>query len=286
MQKLTNLYRLDFPNRFRVMAYLLKRIVKAKVTEKEKIINNYYFHLMSANGVLKAEATGSFLSHYSDLDLTIKTRKRPSSDLDVFAQVFGYKEYKPVVETYIEKFKNTKGLKVIDAGSNIGLTAVYLSRFFADSAFICVEPDANNFDMMTFNVETNKVNATRILGGIWSSDTNLKIVKDFRDQNDWSFRVEETNEASGLQAFSIGSILKKHGWQSIDILKIDIEGSEKEIFLNPTADVSFLSITKCIAIEIHDEFDCREQIYQVLTAYGFDFFNSGELTIGVNKNLL
>jgi len=65
---------------------------------------------------------------------------------------------------------------------------------------------------------------------------------------------------------------------------MDIEGSEKEVFTNPNSDVSFLAITKCIAIEIHDEFDCREAIYEILTKYGFLLFNSGELTIGVNTN--
>jgi hypothetical protein len=67
---------------------------------------------------------------------------------------------------------------------------------------------------------------------------------------------------------------------------MDIEGSEKEVLTSPKSDVSYLAKTKCIAIEIHDEFDCREAIYEVLRRHNFDFFNSGEFTIGINQSLL
>ncbi len=80
--------------------------------------------------------------------------------------------------------------------------------------------------------------------------------------------------------------MDKNNFHTIDILKIDIEGSEKEVLTSPKADVSYLAKTKCVAIEIHDEFDCRESIYEVLRQYNFEFFNSGELTIGINQTLL
>ena len=69
-------------------------------------------------------------------------------------------------------------------------------------------------------------------------------------------------------------------------MNIDIEGSEKQIFDKNNSDLEFLKITKCIAIEIHDFFDCRKQIYDILDCYGFTYFNEGELTIAVNSNLV
>lgn len=96
--------------------------------------------------------------------------------------------------------------------------------------------------------------------------------------------VVEADKVTDLKAFSIQHLIEKFKWDTIDILKMDIEGSEKEVFTNPNSDVSFLAITKCIAIEIHDEFDCRETIYEILKSYGFTLFNSGELTIGINQN--
>lgn len=285
MQKITNLHRLDIPNTILVLKYLLKRILHLNTSDKEKQINEYYFHLIAFKGFLKQENNKNFVSYYPNFGVTARLRKRPSSDLNVFAQIYQYDEYKPLIETFQKHFPNDKKLNIIDAGSNIGLASVYLSKHFPSSNFICIEPDTSNFESINYNLEVNKIkNVIKIKGGLWSKNTNLKIVNDFRDQKDWSIRVEETTEAGDLKAFSVNYLMKEHHFEVIDILKIDIEGSEKEAFTSSNADVSFLSKTKCIAIEIHDEFNCRGDIYKILTNYNFKFFESGDLTIGINQN--
>ncbi|MCF6132670.1 FkbM family methyltransferase [Flavobacterium wongokense] len=287
MQKITNLHRLDLPNTLLVLKYLLKRALHLKTSEKEKQINEFYFNLISFNGFLKQENNKNFVAYYPDFGVTLRLRKRPSSDLNVFAQIYQYEEYKPLVETFQKHFPNDKKLNIIDAGSNIGLTSVYLSKFFPNSNFITVEPDSSNYESINFNLNSNGIeNVSKIKGGLWSRNTNLKIVNDFRDQKDWSIRVEETNEDGDLKAFSIQHLMKENRFETIDVLKIDIEGSEKEVFTGSYADVSFLAQTKCIAIEIHDEFDCREAINQILKDYNFRCFESGELTIGINQSYL
>lgn len=285
MQKLFHLYRLDFFNRILILKYLLKRILHFNTSEKEKQINEYYFHLITFNGFLKQENEKDFVANYPDFEATIKLRKRPSSDLNVFAQIYQYQEYKPLVEIFQKHYPNDTMLNIIDAGSNIGLTSVYLTKHFSNSNFITIEPDNSNFESLSYNLNANRIqNVIKIKGGLWSKNANLKLVKDFRDKKDWSIRVEETSEEADLKAFSIIHLMQEHAFEIIDILKIDIEGSEKEVFTGSKTDVSFLSKTKCIAIEIHDEFDCREDIYNILKHYNFEFFDSGELTIGINKN--
>ena len=285
MQKIIHLYRLDFLNGFIVIKYLFKRIFKLKTSPKERLINDYYYHLIKFRGFFKSQKEDCFIAYYPKWKATIKTRKRPSSDLDVFSQIFGDLEYKPVVDTFKANFKTNTSLKIIDAGSNIGLTSLYFSRFFEHAEFICVEPNESNLDVLTFNLDTNSIpNCNKLKAGIWSKNTYLNIVSDFRGHYDWSYRVVESRDETDLGAFSISHLVEKFKWETIDILKMDIEGSEKEVFTNSHSDISFLAITKCIAIEIHDEFDCREAIYEILTKYGFSLFNSGELTIGINQN--
>lgn len=285
MQKIVHLYRLDFSNKIIILKYLFKRILKINTSAKERLINDYYYHLIKLDGFLKEQTESYFIAYYPKWKATIKTRKRPSSDLDVFAQIFGDLEYKPVVDAFIAHFKSNQPLKIIDAGSNIGLTTLYFSRSFTDASFICIEPNESNLEVLTFNIDGNSVfNAQKIKAGVWSRNTYLNIISDFRGHFDWSYRVVEAQSKTDLEAFSIAHLVEQMKWDTIDILKIDIEGSEKEVFTNPASDVSFLAITKCIAIEIHDEFDCREAINEILIKYGFTLFNAGELTIGINKN--
>ncbi len=286
MKKITQLHRLDLSNKWLILKYLLKRILHLKTTEKERLVNEYYFQLIRMNGFLKEDNPKDFVAHYPSFNATIKLRKRPSSDLNVFSQVYEYKEYQPVVEVFKKHFPTVTKLNFIDAGSNVGLTSVFFSKFFPDSRFINIEPDTSNFETMSYNLSANGIQSVeKVKGGIWSANSYLKIVSDFRDKNDWSFRVEETLEPTDIKAFSINHLIESNNFPFIDILKIDIEGSEKEVLTSPKSDVSYLAKTKCIAIEIHDEFDCREAIYDVLRKYNFEFFNSGELTIGINTHL-
>jgi FkbM family methyltransferase len=286
MRKIVNLYRLNFRNLVKMPVYLVKRVFGVTPDVGEKILNEYYHQLILSDGFLKAEDSSYFASFFPEWNAQIKTRKRPSSDLFVFRQVFYDMEYKPLVKTFSDYFDANATLDIIDAGSNIGLTSLYLSRHFPNARFICIEPDGGNFETLEFNLLENGVkNSERIKAGLWSRNTRLELVNDFRDMNDWSIRVRETGNDTGLESFSIQHLIEQYGLEKIDILKMDIEGSEKEIF-GPRADTSFLEITKCIAIEIHDEFDCREAIYNELEKYGFTYFNSGELTIGINQKLV
>lgn len=287
MRKIVNLNRLDLPNAVKMITYLLKRGLRLAPNSDERDLNAYYDRLISNDGILKAESGNYFVSFFSKWNVKIKTRKRPSSDIDVFNQVFSQAEYEPLVKAFSEHFDNGGKLDIIDAGANIGLTSLYLSRHFRDARFICIEPDVANCAVLKFNLAENKVKNPDVLNaGLWPRNAHLELVSDFRDKRDWSIRVRETQNNSGLQAFSIQHVMREFKLDKIDILKIDIEGSEKEVFTSPNADISFLAVTKCIALEIHDEFDCRAAIYNALAQYGFTYFNSGELTIGVNQNLL
>jgi FkbM family methyltransferase len=271
-------------NAILILLIYSKKIFKIKINRNEEGIVEFYHHLIHTKGRQISQTSDTYLSSFFDKIIKIKLRKTPSSDLKVFNQVFRNSGYKPVIAIY-KKYFNSTSPKVIDAGANIGLTSLYINLQFDVPDFILLEPDSNNFKILSFNLKSNSINARVENAGLWSNKANLKIVKDFRDKSDWATRVEETTE-KGINAMTVNHLLVKYNWDYIDILKIDIEGSEKEVFTSINADLSFLSKTKCIAIEIHDEFNCREDIYKVFKKYNFICFNYGELTVGVNTKLI
>jgi len=59
----------------------------------------------------------------------------------------------------------------------------------------------------------------------------------------------------------------------------DKAAGEDDVF-SEKADLAWLERVNLIAIEIHDEFDCRERIESVLRSNNFNITYSGELTIG------
>lgn len=289
INKFTNFNRLNIKNIYIVFLYFFKRVLKIKPNLHERNVYVFYNHLINFNGYLLEETQNYYVADFkNNYDKIIKLRKNPSSDFQVFRQIFSIQEYLPVVNAYNENYSNKKNccLNIIDAGSNIGLTSLFFLDHFQNANIITIEPEIENYKILAFNLDSaKKSKIVKINGALWSANCKIKIVNDFRDQLNWSFRVEESESMDAISAYSINQLIADNNFKILDILKIDIEGSEKQVFTHASSNLDFLKITKCIAIEIHDEFDCRAAICNILTDYGFVLFDEGELTIGINQKL-
>lgn len=208
-----------------------------------------------------------------------------SSDTLVFNQIVFEKEYDSLIDIFKEK--NISLENMIDAGANIGLTSVYFKAYYPNLKIIALEPSKGTFKRLSTNIEKNDLSKVTLLQkGLWSKATRLKEDRTFRDGQDWSFRLVEANEKEEalFETTTVPEILMEYGIGVIDFLKMDIEGGEKAVF-EGSSDLSWLKKVKVIAIEIHDEFNCRNQVEASLINAGFELTYSGELTIGVNKIL-
>ena len=292
------LKKLKQPNRLPVLYschllfFQLRKTLRLPYAENDYLLNSFLTtHLLKYNGFLKKEEGNSYSSDFyfdEDSKSSITLRKPPSSDFSVFDQVFVLKEYQPVVDLIKKNEPGIKGsMNIIDAGGNIGLSSIFFNKQYPGSRFGIVEPDNENFKILEMNTgQNNSALCATIKGGVWNKDCSLKLNRDFRDGNDWAVSVFESTDSLGLKGFSIPGLMKLLDFESIYILKIDIEGSEKQLFMDTNAASEFLSKTKYIAMEIHDELDCREQINETLIANHFEYFLQDGLTVGVNRKLI
>jgi FkbM family methyltransferase len=100
-----------------------------------------------------------------------------------------------------------------------------------------------------------------------------------------SFRMHEADTGSQviaaadgtLEIMTIPEILALSPSGRIDILKIDIEGAEVELFRGPC---DWLHSVGCISIELHGEV-AKAEIPKALVAAGFRLSHHGSLTIAV-----
>lgn len=208
--------------------------------------------------------------------------RKGSSDLKVFRQIIINEEFKNVVQLIRQhdiKIKN-----VIDAGANIGLTTLYLKAHFPDAEVLCVEPDDSNQTQLLQHITLNNLaNVDLIRGGVWSHNSWLNIDNTFRDGLEWSRRLQPSEtERGNIPVYSINHMLAEKQWDSIDLLKMDIEGAEETVF-SESSDLTFLNKTKVITIEVHNMLEVGHRIVEVLQEYNYKLYFSGELTIGIKK---
>lgn len=201
----------------------------------------------------------------------IKLRSN-SSDIEVFEQIFINEEYKFATDNEPQI--------IIDAGANIGLASIYYSIIYPKSKIIAIEPETSNYELLKENTKKYS-NIHCINKALWNKNVYLKI----SNPNDekFSFIVEESINDDGISAITIDELMKQYNISFIDILKIDIEGAEKEVFSNqPT----WLSDVGIVIIELHDtkKVGCSRSFYTSIEPFVINEFRKGENIIITTKN--
>ncbi|MDB5145720.1 MAG: FkbM family methyltransferase [Mucilaginibacter sp.] len=172
--------------------------------------------------------------------------RRNSSDFGVFEEVFIDKQYKTLID------KNAS--YIVDAGANIGLASLFFLKYYPHAIIICIEAEADNHSILLKNTIYYK-NVICLHRALWNNLSNLKI-KNLKADS-WAFETEETMEENeAILAVTMNDILLTYDLPHIDILKIDIEGSEKEVF---EANTLWIEKVKYLLVEIHE--DMRKGAY-------------------------
>jgi len=192
-----------------------------------------------------------------------------SSDLHCVRQIFLKGEFEDLAHEADMSF-------MVDCGANIGCTAFFLLSRYPKARLIAIEPDPGNFDILKKNLEPFGDRAIAMRAGVWSSDCDLRVERgSFGDGKEWSFQVRacREGESADVTAVSLATVMKCQGWDRIDLLKVDIERSEMEVFSSGYE--AWLPFTRNIAIELHGA-DCERVFLSALSTYEYQLHSAGE----------
>jgi FkbM family methyltransferase len=202
--------------------------------------------------------------------------RQNSSDWTVFQEVFSKRNYNAKIP-FTPKI-------IVDCGANIGLASLYFMQRFPGVKVIAIEPEENNYNQLIKNLTQYK-NAFPIQGGIWNRSAYLEV-GDIYNMGSWGFSCQEIAEykPGAVRAYSIDEVMSSNNIEEIDILKLDIEGAELELFTDNYD--NWLPKTKCIIIELHDwrRKGCSKIFFNALFKYDFSIYTRGETIICYHNN--
>lgn len=213
--------------------------------------------------------------------IRIKRRKlflrKNSTDYKVFYQVFIQEIYKLNNLVFEPEL-------VIDGGANVGFSSLYFSSAFPSATIISIEPDEGNFKMLEKNTSKEK-RIEAIQKAIWSKNKKLVVLSN--NDGEWGKTVKESDnvaEKNIVSSISINEIVDRFELKKIDIVKLDIEGAEKEVF---EKDLEWLEKTALIIIEIHNNIypGLSKKIKYILASYNFSYFSKGENSFFFKENV-
>lgn len=168
---------------------------------------------------------------------------------------------------------------IVDCGANVGYSSIYFLNKYPNAHVIAVEPDDENFKVCTKNLLPYSERVTLVHSAIWSHKAGLTVSRGENGESlEWAAQVYECREGEepDMYATDIYSLLEKSGLKSIDILKMDVERAELEIFSRNYE--TWLDKVKNIVIELHDE-DCEKVFFKALSSYKYSLLKLGELTV-------
>ena len=165
-------------------------------------------------------------------------------------------EYLPEFELY-----NFKGGTVIDAGAHVGLFSLVVSNF-ADKV-ISIEAHPINYKLLEINIIKNNIKnvipLNRALVGVKRS------VRICEGVHSGGHSILGSGEGHIVKPITLEEIVKEYG--KVDLLKIDVEGAEFEIFENSGIEV-LRKIDKIVG-EIHLSLGDFKRLKEILEEAGF-----------------
>ena len=187
-----------------------------------------------------------------------------SSDVPTYGQVFVDQEYKFSAAIQPEA--------IIDAGANIGLASIYFANKFPAAKIIAIEPEASNFALLKRNVAPYP-QIVPVQAALWHCNEEIDLVDPGFGK--WGFMTEKKGSAQNLRgstchavtAMTVDKIMSDHDLTKVDILKIDIEGAEREVFSDTS---SWIDKVNSVIIELHERMKagCNRSFY--CGSNGFD----------------
>jgi FkbM family methyltransferase len=194
-------------------------------------------------------------------DLSVLVRDNHGSDAFIFGEVFDHRYYDLPLPF--------QPRTILDLGSNAGFTVLYFARVYPQARIACVEPIADNLALLRENLAANHVSAEVFAAAVAVDDGRLTMTTDAHDYghkvSGIAYGPQVVGQTVDVEALSIPTLMKRLGWDRIDLLKIDIEGYEG-VLLKEKCD--WLSGVDAMCIECHEGYG-EKDLRALAETYGF-----------------
>jgi FkbM family methyltransferase len=168
-------------------------------------------------------------------------------------------------EVYLQKLP--QNAYVIDCGSNIGLSIIYIKQLCPSATVIGFEPDEKNYDLLQKNLQSLQLTDVILhKAAVWTENKLLQFtVTGTMGSSISSTATAKTIPVEGIRLKDL--LIKK-----VDFLKIDIEGAEYDVLKDIESELKFV---QNLFIEYHGSFSQNNELTDmlaILVRSGFNYY--------------
>lgn len=174
-----------------------------------------------------------------------------TSDVATYGKIFGDHEY--AIELPF-----TPDV-IVDAGANIGLASIYYLNRYPEATVFAIEPESANFAILQQNLN-GYPRAVALHAALWSQDGEIELIDP--GIGAWGFRTRDVSGAvvNRVPSITIKTLIERFHLDRIGLLKLDIEGAEKQVLETSGA---WIERVDSVVAELHESFTpgCNRAFY-------------------------
>jgi FkbM family methyltransferase len=189
--------------------------------------------------------------------------------VDFLSFVWQFKEI--FIDRIYEIPQSTEKEVIIDCGANVGLATYFFAKTYPKAEIFSYEADPQIFEVLKENIQSKFPDRkiSLINKAIWKDD-NSTIAFHSAGSDAGKIVMEDSNSVTTkVPTISLEKILTD--LNSVDLLKIDIEGAEREVFSSITPQLTKI---KFLFLEYHcweNEKPFLSEILNILEKNNFDY---------------
>ena len=138
--------------------------------------------------------------------------------------------------------------------------------------------------MLTFNTAFYD-NVHPLKSALWDKETFIRV--EDRGFGVATYMTFETtaDDSDAFKTTTVAKLLADSGFDEIDLLKVDIEGAEKEVFAAPDVD-EWLPKVRVLVIKLHDRMKrgCSHEVFKAISKHKYFFHLNGENLIFIRED--
>jgi FkbM family methyltransferase len=184
---------------------------------------------------------------------------------DALSFIWQFKEI--FVEEYYRFETNSKIPVIYDCGANVGTSCAFFKFFYPHSKIVAFEPNPNISEYLMKNIAANSFkNIEVVKKAVWINNDGLAL--GLEDADGSSMHIE--NNITQVESVRLKNYIDEE--ETIDMLKMDIEGAEVEVLMDCK---NSLRNVKNIFVEFHSYKNNPQKLsalLAVLEESGFRYF--------------
>lgn len=218
----------------------------------------FYLHVFEGRGAISVGLDQLFrrqkirLIKIKGIALHVRTA---SPDITVAISCLYYDEFGGILA------RNPK--IIIDAGANIGASTVAFAEHYPRATVIALEPELDNFELLVRNTKLYP-NIIPINVALWGASEERELYA--RTTGYWGYSLFNLHDSDGsagqlINCVTIPELMRRYSFDRIDLMKMDIEGAEKNVLENAK---HWIEKVEIVLVELHERLvaGCESSFYE------------------------